>query len=253
MSVNGKRRADTVVWISGATKGVGAGLASTVPYPDARVINMSRGTAGQLENIPLDLSVPDDWERAAESMAKELRQFDGSRVVFVHNAFMEGPYGYAGEVDKGRVREHLIANHAAALWLGNAFLEAVSPGLESTLAMVSSLSAKIPMEGASFYSASKAGIEMWVRTVALERKRRGVGPRVIGLRLGLVESPGVHHIAEVDPRDCPAAGATRDSISRGEPMPAEQAGRQMWGHITEPSEAGPIFEIGTLPATIKNY
>lgn len=33
---------DTIVWISGATEGVGLGLARTVPYPGARVINLSR-------------------------------------------------------------------------------------------------------------------------------------------------------------------------------------------------------------------
>jgi benzil reductase ((S)-benzoin forming) len=34
--------ADTLIWISGATAGVGAGLARSVPYLGARIINLSR-------------------------------------------------------------------------------------------------------------------------------------------------------------------------------------------------------------------
>ena len=34
--------ADTLIWISGATQGIGLGLARQVPWKDAKIINISR-------------------------------------------------------------------------------------------------------------------------------------------------------------------------------------------------------------------
>ena len=42
---------DTIVWISGATEGVGLGLARTVPYPGAHIINLSRRQHPKFEKI----------------------------------------------------------------------------------------------------------------------------------------------------------------------------------------------------------
>lgn len=244
---------DSLVWITGASKGVGQGLSRTVPFPDARVVNLSRSEAPGLENVRLDLTVEDDLKRVSELLHTTLATFAGTRAIFIQNGFLAGPYGYAGEVDQDGVRNHLLANHLGAIWLGNAFLSACPPGLDAGLVMISSVAGKVPMEGNSFYSASKAGIEMWTRTVALERKRRGVGPWVIGFRLGLIESPGAHGISTVDARDCPAAAATRDSIEGGEAMDADVAGAQMWQHILDGPESGQIYSVGGLPKTIRKY
>ena len=42
---------DTVVWISGASSGIGAALAASVPYPDARVIGISRRRGAHGEHL----------------------------------------------------------------------------------------------------------------------------------------------------------------------------------------------------------
>lgn len=42
---------DTIVWISGATEGIGAGLAATVPWPGARVIDLSRRQHPDLDTV----------------------------------------------------------------------------------------------------------------------------------------------------------------------------------------------------------
>ena len=56
----------TVVWITGATMGIGAALARNVPWPNARVVNISRRTHPTLETFIADLTDPRSWTAMAQ-------------------------------------------------------------------------------------------------------------------------------------------------------------------------------------------
>ena len=66
---------DTLIWISGATEGLGYGLAKTVPYEHARIINMSRRVHPDYETIQFDLTKPETWGPVEASFKKELANF----------------------------------------------------------------------------------------------------------------------------------------------------------------------------------
>ena len=70
---------DTIVWISGATEGIGKGLADNVPWPDARVINLSRRQHPELETVTFDLARPErsgaDKAHLTAKNVPQLRQF----------------------------------------------------------------------------------------------------------------------------------------------------------------------------------
>jgi benzil reductase ((S)-benzoin forming) len=78
---------DTIVWISGATEGIGLGLAHTVPYTGARIINLSRRRHPEYESVQFDLTRPETYEAVRASFARELADFEGRRAIFFHNAY----------------------------------------------------------------------------------------------------------------------------------------------------------------------
>ena len=41
---------DTLIWISGATEGIGLALARTAPFAGARIINLSRRQQAEIVN-----------------------------------------------------------------------------------------------------------------------------------------------------------------------------------------------------------
>ena len=166
----------TIVWISGATQGIGAALARSVPHPDARVINISRRRHPELETIVADLSEPASWDVVSEHFADELATFEGERAIFIHNANYAGNVGFAGETDPFEYRRRVLANVAAPLVLGDAFVRACRPGYESGLVMISSATAKFAMQGLSVYGAGKAGMEQWVRTVHPDARHAAATP-----------------------------------------------------------------------------
>jgi benzil reductase ((S)-benzoin forming) len=151
-----------LVWISGASAGIGAALAATVPFPDARVIDISR-RGGTTEHFKADLADPADWSRVAEHFTAELSTYAGDRAIFIHNAGTITPIGPAAGADPDAYTRAVLLNSAAPQVLGAAFLRATAHlTCERHLIMLSSGAATTAYSGWSSYNAGKAAVEHWV-------------------------------------------------------------------------------------------
>ncbi len=89
-----------LVWISGASAGLGAALAATMPFDDVELIDLSRrgGTPGA-HHVAVDLADPNSWPVVEADFNRRMDDFDGDMVVFIHNAGTLTPLGPAGRVD----------------------------------------------------------------------------------------------------------------------------------------------------------
>lgn len=241
--------ARTIVWITGATQGIGAALARSVPYADARVVNIARRQHPDLETLRADLSDPASWDVIAEHFADELRSFDGERAVFIHNANYGGTVGFAGVIDAGEQRKQVMANAAASLVLGDAFIRACRPDFESGLVMISSAAARHAMEGFAVYGAAKAGMEQWVRAVRAERKRLGVGPWVVAIRPGFVATEAVWDTQkrfEATGADYPGREAVVAALESGAYLTPDESARQIWDLLPPDPNGRNVLFVGTF-------
>jgi benzil reductase ((S)-benzoin forming) len=229
----------SLIWISGASAGIGAALASAVPFPDARVIDLSR-RGGTVEHFKADLSDPADWKRVEQHFAAELAGFDGDRVVFVHNAGTVVPIGPAAAVDADAYTQAVLLNSAAPQVLGRAFLRATA-GLdcEKHLVMLSSGAARNPYPGWSAYNAGKAAVEQWVRTVGAEEN----GCRVIAVAPGVVDTAMQGDIRAVDEQAFPAVERFRDLKRSGGLITAEQAAQGIWSLLDRRLDSGTVLDL----------
>ena len=196
---------DTIVWISGATQGLGIGLAQTVPYPGARVINLSRRDHPTVETVRFDLTQPESYSAVEASFRQELAAFKGERALFIHNAYYPGGVGFVAEIDEAEYGKSIQANAVAPLLLGEMFLRAVGQDYESGLVLMSSAAARHPFLGNASYCAAKAGVEMWVRVVKRELRQRGRKTWVVAVRPGFVDTPSTRLVATYSTHDYPIA------------------------------------------------
>lgn len=233
----------TIVWITGATQGIGAALARAVPYEDARVINVSRRAHPELESVVADLTDPASWDAVAESFERELSSFEGDRAVFIHNANYGGSTGFVGEVDVTEYRKQVLANAAGSLILGDAFVRACDERFESGLVMISSAAARHAMEGFAVYGAAKAGMEQWVRAVRAERRRRGRGPWVVAVRPGFVATEAVRASAEGG-GDFPGRAAVIEALESGRYLTPEESARQIWSLLPPDPDGRNVYFVG---------
>jgi benzil reductase ((S)-benzoin forming) len=241
----------SLVWISGASAGIGAALAASVPFPGARVVDLSR-RGGTVEHFPADLSDPADWVRVERHFETELAGFAGERVVFVHNAGTVVPIGPADAVDADAYTRAVLLNSAAPQVLGRAFLRATA-GLtcEKHLVMLSSGAASTAYPGWSAYNAGKAAVDHWVRTVGAEQPPLGsagrVGCRVIAVAPGVVDTAMQGEIRAVDEEAFPAVERFRELKESGSLISPDQAARGIWSLFDQDLPNGSVLDLRNLP------
>jgi NAD(P)-dependent dehydrogenase (short-subunit alcohol dehydrogenase family) len=238
-----------LVWISGASSGIGHALVETVPWPEARVIGISRRPAGAgAEHLALDLADPSTWALVGDSFRRELARFDGDRVVFVHAAGTLEPMGFAGEVDSAAYQRNVLLDSASPQVLGHLFLAAAA-GLSGTrrqFLTLTSGAARSVYPGWSSYGAAKAAVDQWVRNVGAEQELRG-GVQVLAVGPGTVDTGMQARIRATPEADFPARQKFLDLFERGALAdPVDVAGR-LWRLLDAGVANGSVMDLRDLP------
>ena len=238
---------DTLIWITGASSGLGAGLAAAVPYDSARVVSISRSPGPDgTEHLPADLSDPASWLAVEAHLLARLAKFHGSRAIFIHNAGTLDPIGFAGEVDTVAYRSNVLLNAAAGQVLGHSFLKAVSEsGFAGNVqvAMITSGAATTPYPGWSAYAAGKAALDHWVRTVGEEQRTRDTGVSVIGIAPGVVGTAMQEQIRATDEGDFPNVAKFQALHDEGALQDPEQAAGKVWAVLGRDLPTGTVTDI----------
>jgi benzil reductase ((S)-benzoin forming) len=226
---------DTIVWISGATSGIGAALARTCPYEGAEVINLSRTPHAELPSVAFDLTEPATWEGVIADFTERLADFGGRRAIFIHNAF-HYRRAFAGEGADGEQFSEVMANVVAPLVLGDAFLRASKPavaaGVDVGLVQMSSAAARMAYPALAVYGAGKAAMEQWVRGARSEVAMRGSGPWIVAVRPGFVDTPAARKDAALPVEEYPAAPALAESLASGEGvLDADAVATDIWAAL----------------------
>jgi benzil reductase ((S)-benzoin forming) len=236
-----------LVWISGASAGIGAALAATIPF-DAEVVDISRrGGRPGIHHVAADLADPSSWPMVAQDFERRLARFDGDAVVFIHNAANLTPLGPAGVVDTADYTRNVLLNSAAGQVLGQAFLQATS-GLdcEQHLIVVSSGAAGNPYEGESSYCAGKAALNQWVRVVGQEQARRQPGCRVIAIAPGAVDTAMQDELRSTEPSLLPQAPRFQAMAEHGALLSPDVVAKVIWSLLDRDLDNGSVLHIRDL-------
>jgi len=241
--------ADAVVWISGASDGIGQALVRTVPWPGARIIGISRRPPAGAEHLAADLADPHQWGVVGSSFARELAGFSGQRVVFVHAAGTLDPIGFAGEVDSAAYAANVVLNSAAPQVLGHLFL-AASRAVPATrhLVMLTSGAARSVYPGWTSYGAGKAAVDQWVRDAGAEQQLRG-GVQVLSVAPGTVDTDMQAQLRGTSAEAFPNRQKFVELHATAKLADPDAVGRDIWRLLGAGLENGSVVDLRNLPAT----
>ena len=235
---------NSLVFITGASSGLGLALAKSVPDANARVVGISRRAGRGSEHFAADLADPGAWPRVAALFAREMKGFDGVRVVFVHSAGSLEPMGFAGEVDAAAYQRQVLLNAASIQVLGDAFLRAAGETTtRCTLLNIGSGAAHSVYEGWSAYCGGKAAADHWVRTVGAEQERRGGRCRVVSIAPGIVATAMQEQIRATPERDFPEVGRFRGLHEEGALRDPDEVARELWALLDGELDNGAVLDL----------
>lgn len=237
-----------LVFVTGGSSGIGRALIETLPWPGARVLNLSRraGPAGAVpaEHVAVDLATASGWDRAAACFARELGRFGGELAVLVQAAGTLTPIAFAGEAAAGPYRMNVLLNSAAPQILGDAFLRALAASrARGWMLCIGSGAARSPYEGWSGYCAGKAATDHWVRTAGAEQARRGNRCRILCVAPGVVETPMQAEIRATAARDFPQVGRFRALHREGQLRDPLAVARELWALRERELANGAVIDL----------
>ena len=156
--------------VVGASSGIGAEVAGSLLARGYAVYNVSRGLcrSERVKNITADISQGEELERAIKAIGMENKQI--SLLVYSAGCSMAAPVEVAKETD---VRYLFEVNYFGAIRA----IRSVLPYMKRSggkIFLVSSMGSLYPIPFDSFYSSSKAALDMLVKGARVELKRYGI-------------------------------------------------------------------------------
>ena len=227
---------DTIVILTGASRGIGAAMARGLAKPGTRLITLARredpelaayarSQEAQLEQLSVDLSDLNAAEAAAQRICASLPR-DARRYLLINNAGTVHPVaGTDALVDGAAIATAFNLNVSAVMLLTARFLAAVEDlKADRRVLNISSGAGRNPNAGWGVYCATKAALDMYSRVVKEEQGEGGA--RVVSLAPGIVDTDMQAAIRSSDPKSFPALAKFQDFHASGKlSAPANVASR----------------------------
>ncbi len=151
-----------------------------------------------------DLTQTDKLHILMTNIAAAIPADDVGYLGLINNAGMLDPVGPAGKYEYDSYKKNLEINFVAPLLLTHAFMELFQEtGIVKRVVMISSGAAGKPYHGWSHYCSTKAGVDMFVRTVGIEQTRQRNPVEVMAFNPGRISTDMQEAIRSLNEDDFP--------------------------------------------------
>jgi benzil reductase ((S)-benzoin forming) len=224
--------AGKVVAITGASRGLGAGIATVARRAGASLALCSRGDSAieaSVEVLTAHVDVTD--VRAVDRFAADAFERFGHVDLWINNAGLLEPIGPLRELDPSAMHALLDVNVVGVAYGTRAYVrELHARGKSGTLVNISSGASSRPIVGWSMYCTSKAAVDMLTRTVAREEPDL----RAFAIAPGIIETNMQEIIRRQSEQDFPDVQRFREYHEKGELQTAEGAAEKLLRFAMDP-------------------
>jgi len=174
--------------ISGGSRGLGAALVDEYRRAGYEITELSRsGRSG--DSVQVDLAQPKAAQQILDDEFGRIATDPCDHVLLFNNAGDVMPVGQVADKAFDTVLGNVNVNFVGAIVLLRAFMLAFQANdCPKAIVNISSGAALSGMEGWSLYCAAKAGIEHFIRTIALEQANNPFPINAINISPGLIDT-----------------------------------------------------------------
>jgi benzil reductase ((S)-benzoin forming) len=174
--------------VTGGSRGLGASLCHAYRRQGFRVVEFSR-TAPHEFSVQVDLSNPESARQKIAEALLPLSDLQWDEIVIINNAGVLNPVGASSQQSCDAVVANINSNFTSAiLFMSEAVARFQSHSCRKVLVNISSGAALKGLAGWSLYCAAKAGIENFIRSVALEQAAQAAPFVAINIGPGLIDT-----------------------------------------------------------------
>ena len=183
---------EKIVIITGASKGLGLGLAKEYHKNGYRVLSISRSNIEKLyalEQYQCDLSKTETIEDTLKEIFSHLDKNNTSNLTLINNAGDLGTVNTIENISPEEISYTIRVNLTAPLILSSLFIK-FSKGWDckKQLFNISSGAAINPYESWVMYCSSKAGVDMMTKVVSKEQKELKNGVSIVSIYPGVIDT-----------------------------------------------------------------
>jgi NAD(P)-dependent dehydrogenase (short-subunit alcohol dehydrogenase family) len=234
---------NTLVILTGASKGMGQAMARQLLQPNVRLLCISRNTDDSLtkaaekhgtflEQWSADLS---DGAGVAARLSTWLSALDSSQLknaTLINNAGVIGPLAPTQDNDPLQLAYALRVGLEAPIQLCAAFLSATQHWTAQRKVLnISSGLGRRPMASSAAYCAAKAGMDHFTRCVALEEALRLQGAKVCSLAPGVIDTNMQTDLRSADPLAFPDQGNFAGLHAQGQLASPDDAAQRVLAYL----------------------
>ena len=185
--------------VTGASRGLGEEVAKLALSTGYNLLTVARkpelntveeeAKRNQKEHFHFatDLSDPDKTASIGEKMAAELTGKDIDELLLVNNAGMVTPISPIGHMDSQQISAHVSLNITAPMILLNEIKKTVTD-IPLTVVNISSGAAERGTYGWSAYGSTKAAVNLYTQTAALEAKELNLDEVHVAFSPGIMDT-----------------------------------------------------------------
>jgi benzil reductase ((S)-benzoin forming) len=186
--------------ITGSSKGLGESIAKLFLESGVHVVGLSRSNNDYLstiakenntlfKHIPCNLEEIELLEEVCEEIADTVFSEETNAIYLVNNAGVVEPIKQSMHIQPNELKSHVHVNTIAPMVLTNYFLsKATEKEVPLVSAIVTSGAAESPMYGWSAYCTTKASMNMYTKTVALEQEELKTNHKIIAFSPGIMDT-----------------------------------------------------------------
>jgi benzil reductase ((S)-benzoin forming) len=210
-----------VVVITGASRGLGAGMAEAML---AHGLRLGLGARSAPERWQAELADSNDVIRrtvdvteptAVDAFAAEVGERFGRIDLWINNAGVLEPVRFVRDLPVAALREHLAINLEGVLTGSRAYLRHLdATGHEGVLVNITSGAALKGYAGWAAYCAGKAAVDRLTECLQLEEQHRGGRLRAYAVAPGVIETDMQRTIRGKTPDEFPMVGKFLDLKQR---------------------------------------
>src|SRR5690606_6459208 len=189
-----------IALITGVSKGLGESIAKLFLESGIHVLGISRnpnnrlGKIAQKNNVnyqhyPCDLGNISEIEKTVKKIKEDVERYSPTIFYLINNAAVVEPINQVTLIGNQELANHFQINTLAPIILMNSMLQFSTNSNNAFIGVnITSGAAERPIYGWGAYCSSKASINMYTKTAALEQDTLKTGHKIVAFNPGIMDT-----------------------------------------------------------------